>query len=175
MRACILCQRAGHEPLGRMHGRSAICQHHREALAATGRAWCHRGRHVVPAHARAQNGACHACNRARQRQERPAGMVTMRELCARLHVARGTLRHWLARGWPVPVARVGGRHYLPDLPSYPPPPDDPRRGQRRRLDLDACYVCQRPIDNPTSHPRCCEACRVARLRQGAQRRRKEAA
>lgn len=169
-RRCILCAAAGLAVPA--NWRSAICDDHRAALAASGRAWCARGRHVVAAaeYARASS-CCLACNRARQRTRRvPAGYLTLRACAARCHVSRSTIGYWLARGWPVATITVDGVRYVPDLPHYPPGPADTRAGRRRRPELDVCRGCGAPIDNPSSHPRYCPPCRKARQATQARRR-----
>ena len=169
---CLLCSNAGQPTLAPRANRSTsrICADHHAALLATGRRWCPRRLHVVAA--QDFDGAyCHACDRERQRRTpaAPAGYVRYTDVARRLYVSEYTVRRWLRAGWPVAWLRVGYGLYVADMDAYPPAPVDPRKGVRRRPELDACKVCQRPIVNTSTKPRCCPSCRSARLSTGARR------
>jgi hypothetical protein len=130
-RSCLLCAAAG-LPSGPMRGVSVICLDHHARLRATGRRWCARCRRAVPA-AGWSKCYCARCNRDRQYTvpPPPAGHIRLCDLARRLYVSERTIRSWLARGWPVTTVRISNARWVADLPSYPPPPPDPRKGVPR--------------------------------------------
>jgi uncharacterized Zn finger protein (UPF0148 family) len=64
---CLLCAAAGQPSGPRRNSRSLICTDHAETLAASGRAWCSRGAHVVTTLAPGKYW-CPACEKARNAQ-----------------------------------------------------------------------------------------------------------
>ena len=95
---CALCVRAGRATLAPRAGQRSICEDCAAWLASTGRGWCNRGGHVVPAvELRARGAICRACDNARRQaqyranaeRERAAQRERYRADPAR-HIARST-------------------------------------------------------------------------------------
>lgn len=128
-RTCLLCAAAGHDTPA--NWRSLLCDDHLSGLAASGRQWCPRGRHVV-LQRDCIGPCCAACNRARFRlYPRPAGFVSHKVVAQRLYIHTSTLMRWLSLGWPVAHQRYpGSAVWVEERETYPPPPDR-RRGRYR--------------------------------------------